>query len=61
MEKKKIVSRGTVAKEVATTNCNHFTILGFTAATRQPIMCAVMISGKTIHPEAITGLDLFAT
>ena len=50
-----------MAKEVATTNCNHFTVLGFTAATGQPIMCAVIISGKTIHPEAITGLDLFAT
>jgi hypothetical protein len=30
-------------------------------ATGQPIICVVIISGKTIQPEAIFGLDLFAT
>jgi hypothetical protein len=58
---KKIVSRGTVAKETATTNCNHFTVLGFTAGTGEPIMCAIIVSGKTMRPEVVTGLDLFAT
>jgi hypothetical protein len=57
---KKIVSRGTVAKETATTNCNHFTVLGFTAATGDPIMCAIIVSGKTMKPEVVTGLDVFA-
>jgi hypothetical protein len=59
-EKKNIISRGTVVKQTATTNCNHFTVLGFTAATRDPIMCAIIVSGKTMKPEVVTGLDLFA-
>jgi hypothetical protein len=58
---RKIVSRGTVAKESATTNSNHFTVLGFTAATGEAIMCAIIASGKTMKPEVVTGLDLFAT
>jgi hypothetical protein len=58
---KKIVAGGTVAKEAATTNNNHFTILGFTAATGEPVMCAIVVSGKTMKPEVITGLDVFAT
>jgi hypothetical protein len=57
--KKKIVVRGTVAKETATTNHNHFTVLGFTAATGEPFMCAIIVSGKTMKPEIITGLDVF--
>jgi len=58
-EKKKVVRR-TVAKESATTNNNHFTILDFTAATDEPVMCAIIISGKTIKPEVKTGLEAFA-
>lgn len=33
---KKIVPRGAVPKESAATNTNHFTMLGFTAATGEP-------------------------
>jgi hypothetical protein len=43
------------------TNNNHFTILVFTAATKEAIMCATVVAGKTIKPEVITGLDLVAT
>jgi len=59
-EEKKIVSRGSVAKETATTNCNHFTVLGFTTATGDPIMCAIIVAGKTMKFKVVTGLDLFA-
>ena len=58
---RKIVGRGSVPRESATTNDNHFTVLGFTAATGEPIMCAVIVEGKTMRPEVVTGLDLFAT
>jgi hypothetical protein len=58
---KNIVSRRAVTKESATTNSNHFTILGFTAATGEAIMCTIIASGKTMKPEVVTGLDLFAT
>jgi hypothetical protein len=33
---RKIVGRGTVPKESATTNDNHFTVLGFTSASGEP-------------------------
>jgi hypothetical protein len=56
----KIVSKGTVAKETATTNFNHFTVLVFTAATGGPIMCAIIVSGKIMKPKVVTGLDMFA-
>lgn len=57
---RKIVIRGTVPKESASTNSTHFTLLGFTAATGEPVMCAVIIAAKTLRPEVITGLDIFA-
>jgi hypothetical protein len=56
----KTVVRGTVAKEAATTNNNHFTILGFTAATGEPVMCVIIVLGKTIKPETITSLNILA-
>jgi hypothetical protein len=57
---KKIIVRGTVAKETVTTNNNHFTVLGFTAATGEPVMCAIIVSRKTMKPEIITSLDVLA-
>jgi hypothetical protein len=56
---KKIVGRGLVPRESAATNDSHFTVLGFTAATGEPIMCALILEGKVMRPEVITGLDLF--
>ncbi len=38
----KHVGRGTVARESAMMNDNHFTVLGFATATGEPIMCAVI-------------------
>ena len=58
---RKIVGRGSVPRESATTNDTHFTVLRFTAATGEPIMCAVIVEGKTMKPEVVTGLDVFAT
>jgi len=55
---KKIVPRGTVPKETAATNTNHFTMLGFTAADGEPVMCALIMKGKTIKADAITGIDI---
>jgi hypothetical protein len=58
---KKIVSRGMVAKESATTNSNHFTVLDCTVAAGEDIMCVIIVAGKTIRPKIITDLDAFAT
>ena len=56
----KIVTRGTVPKESATTNSTHFTLLGFTAAAGEPEMRAVIIAAKTPRPKVINGPDIFA-
>jgi hypothetical protein len=57
---KRIVPRGTVPKESAATNTNHFTMLGFTAATGETVACALVMKGKTIKSDMITGIDIFA-
>lgn len=59
--REKNVMRGTVAKEAATTNNNHFTIHGFTAATGEPITCTIIVLGKTMKPEVFTGFNVFTT
>jgi len=35
-------------------------MLGLTAATGEPVMCALIMKGKTIKADAITGIDIFA-
>ncbi len=50
-----------MSRETAATNESHFTVLGFTTATGEPIMCALILEGKVMHPEVITGMGLFAT
>jgi hypothetical protein len=38
----------------------HFSVLGFPAATGEPIMCAIIFAAKQLDPLWITGLDPFA-
>ncbi len=59
--KSKIMGRGSVPREKATTHETHFTVLGLTPETGEPIMCAVIVEGKSMKPEVVTGLDVFAT
>jgi hypothetical protein len=44
----------------AATKDAHFTVLGFTAASREPLMCAVIFAAKTFRDEWRTGFDQFA-
>jgi hypothetical protein len=55
-----VVGRGEVATQRAASSDNHFTVLGFTAATGDPVMCAIIFEGDEIRPEVATGLDIFA-
>jgi hypothetical protein len=41
----------------AATKDAHFTILGFTAANGEPLLCAIIFTAKTMKPEWITGFD----
>jgi hypothetical protein len=56
----KICAKALVPIESATTNNNHFTVLGFTATTGEAIMCATIVLGKTLKPEVVTGIDVFS-
>jgi len=44
----------------AATKDAHFTVLGFTAASGEPLMCAIIFSGKTMKEEWRLGFDPFA-
>jgi len=44
----------------AATKDAHFTVLGFTAASGEAVMCAVIVAAKTFKPEWRTGFDPFA-
>ena len=36
---------------------SHFTVLGFTAANGQPVMCAIIFAAKEMNDEWTLGLD----
>jgi hypothetical protein len=44
----------------AATKDAHFTVLGFTAADGQPVMCSIIFAAKTFRDEWRTGFDPFA-
>jgi hypothetical protein len=44
----------------AATKDIHFTVLGFTAATGEPVMCAVTFAAKTLQKKWKLGFDPFA-
>lgn len=46
-----LVARGTKAKQKAATGDTHFTVLGFTASTGEPVMCAILIQGYELTAE----------
>jgi hypothetical protein len=39
----------------------HFTILGFTSETGQPLLCSIIFACKELEPMMIQGLDPFTT
>jgi hypothetical protein len=47
-------------QQQAATKDTHFTALGFTAATGDPVMCAIIFAAKTIEEQWRLGFDAFA-
>jgi hypothetical protein len=35
----------------------HFTVLGFTASSGEPVMCTINFAGKVVHDDWKTGFD----
>lgn len=56
---KKIIGRGTAAEVSAAVNVSHFTVLGFTAVTGEPVMCGIVVQGETVRSDVVTGIDPF--
>lgn len=55
-----MVGRGTVPKEPCVTQDKHFTVLGFTAASGDPVCCVIIFTGekKDIPLSWTTGIDI---
>lgn len=43
----------------AATKDTHFTVLGFTAATGEPVMCAIIFAAKALQEQWKLGFDPF--
>ena len=46
------------AKITAATSDAHFTVLGFTAETEEPVMCTIIFPGHELTPEQHLGVDI---
>ncbi len=49
-----------IPQSYAETKDAHFTMLGFTAASGEPIMCALVFAAKAMKEEWILGFDPFS-
>lgn len=52
---------GTIPNNKVSHNDRHFTLLGFTALTGEPVLCVVIVSGKVQAIEVEMGIDIEAT
>ena len=52
--------RGQTAEITTATSEAHFTVLGFTAATGEPVMCAIFFAGSELTQELQFGIDIRA-
>ena len=55
-----LVTKGTKARSKSATTDSHFTLLEFTAATGEPIMCAIILAAEKIEAWWEMGYDEFA-
>ena len=55
-----ICAKDMVPQQKASTNDKHFTLLGLTALTGDPVMCVLIIEGKKMNALQECGMDIFA-
>jgi hypothetical protein len=57
---KDLVKRGTVPKIQCATSDRHFTLLGLTAATSEPLLCVIIFAGEGDSVPALwtSGIDI---
>ena len=51
-------SKGGRAQQIVASNASHFTVLGFTAGTGEPIMCAVIFKASEVTTQMQMGVDI---
>ena len=55
-----VCGKGTVPRTKASTDDKRYTIMGFTAATGEPVMCVIIFQGVQKNINIEMGVDLFA-
>jgi hypothetical protein len=58
---KYVCGRGTTPKQIVSTRDKHFTVLGVTAATGEPVLCVVIYASENeegIAANWVTGVDI---
>jgi hypothetical protein len=58
---KLVCSAGGQPQQKANMKDAHFTVLGFNAASGEPIMCCIMFACKELEPMMVQGLNPFAS
>jgi hypothetical protein len=53
-----LCERGTTPKQICSTKDAHFTVLGFTSANGQPVMCVIIFEGEQVKLDWATGIDI---
>ena len=48
---KKIGAKGERAQQTVASNIAHFTVLGFTTGTGDPVMCAIIFKGSEVTTQ----------
>lgn len=58
--RKLVTQRGTVPKTISSSTDKHFTVLGFTAANGDPVLCVVIFAGEKelMHGHWTSGIDI---
>ena len=54
-----IVEKGTVPQKKSSTKEKHFTLMGLTALSGEPVMCVVIFAGESRNLEMEMGVDMF--
>ena len=57
---KRLAKRGSTPKQMCSSSDAHWTLLGFTDANGQPVMCGIIFKADTLTAEERLGLDIFA-
>ena len=55
-----VCAKGTAPKEITNTKDKHWTLIGLTALSGEPVMCVIIFAGEQPSTLLETGMDVFA-